>query len=1111
MLSAGADALPNTADADTGASMSVVNANFSVEDASTLYHMLLQIEQHIDGLGTDSSATKIGTAAGAGGAAAAPQSSASGRTLAEQLGLPRDTIIEDGRFIYDLLRHFGIDFGTKHLMMELIDNIIQYLVAQQSIAGSAVAGGKALALEGFRQILDRVFRDETAAFELCKYFKVVIQTPIERGGNNSNNGGGRQGQQVGHGGSMFAMRTKKGRTLSYWCFSPGIAMRELKSLGVRSVVLTSGTLSPMDSYAAELQLPFPIRLENSHVIDRDQVYMAVLTKGVTNKALNSTYDNREKPEYLRELGNTIANIVRIVPDGLLIFFASYTHMEKCVAFWQSDSAGRIWTTIKQYKEPVVEPRSSAEFAECIKAFNTAVDSKRGAVLLGVCRGKVSEGIDFADARGRAVIVTGLPYPPRYDPQVVLKQRFCDEQRANAINTAAAAATTGAAGAAKTISKSGKGTSSSSNSAVADPSTRYISGGAWYQQQAFRAVNQAIGRVIRHRRDYGAVLLLDERFARDRDNLSAWLRPFFTIAGNMGQVQMGLAGFFKNAQVKYAVGLNAIGGGAYSSGSGSGGTTGMNFTLSNGVADVGTSTTGGVGGGAGAVSSYSGVSYGYSYEPGAASGSSALQPAQPPGGSSGGVPLDGGGGAAGGGNRASSTSSAATGSGLFAPAQSSRSALASTPSTASAAALSSASRGSAAPASASAVSQLDPQGPPASASSAGATAAGSASMPAVRPQGRPQAAPAAAAAAAAAQRSREPTGPVSLFDALSTATTTTAASSSSSALGANNGGSSTSNSGRPSLQPGSMPGAAVASSVAATYFSGGPASSRPAPAPAAASLSRLGSKTVAVAVQPAAVAAASASTSASSAAPAQSSSSASSSSVAAAAAATAGPAAPPAVDAKAFLSRLHAFIGSADWRVLKAAISDYTAWSRREISTASTASAGATAAAATSSAGGAGATPLDAAASKEANVVALINQLAAMVQKHIDDDVDAAGAEAAGTGGEAVASRRQRRHSEAISLIRDFGPFAPKPRSSGSNNAGGKDSAGGGSSSSSSGHNGIIQDAIRNAVASLGSANAGRINGADQDAPLTSTATSASTTSAAAAATSLHDAKRQRTG
>jgi hypothetical protein len=49
---------------------------------------------------------------------------------------------------------------------------------------------------------------------------------------------------------------------------------------------------------------------------------------------------------------------------------------------------------------------------------------------------------------------------------------------------------------------------------------------WYVQQAARAVNQAVGRVIRHRDDYGAVILLDERFGKQQQlqALSAWARP-----------------------------------------------------------------------------------------------------------------------------------------------------------------------------------------------------------------------------------------------------------------------------------------------------------------------------------------------------------------------------------------------------------------------------------------------------------------------------------------------------------------------------------------------------------------------------------------------------------
>lgn len=39
----------------------------------------------------------------------------------------------------------------------------------------------------------------------------------------------------------------------------------------------------------------------------------------------------------------------------------------------------------------------------------------------------------------------------------------------------------------------------------------LTGRDWYQQQASRAVNQAVGRVLRHKEDYGAIILCDERY------------------------------------------------------------------------------------------------------------------------------------------------------------------------------------------------------------------------------------------------------------------------------------------------------------------------------------------------------------------------------------------------------------------------------------------------------------------------------------------------------------------------------------------------------------------------------------------------------------------------
>ena len=56
---------------------------------------------------------------------------------------------------------------------------------------------------------------------------------------------------------------------------PGLAMQALSRHKIRSFLLTSGTLSPLSSFAAELQLNFPITLENPHVIEASQVLSGI--------------------------------------------------------------------------------------------------------------------------------------------------------------------------------------------------------------------------------------------------------------------------------------------------------------------------------------------------------------------------------------------------------------------------------------------------------------------------------------------------------------------------------------------------------------------------------------------------------------------------------------------------------------------------------------------------------------------------------------------------------------------------------------------------------------------------------------------------------------------
>jgi regulator of telomere elongation helicase 1 len=74
----------------------------------------------------------------------------------------------------------------------------------------------------------------------------------------------------------------------------------------------------------------------------------------------------------------------------------------------------------------------------------------------------------------------------------------------------------------------------------------ITGQAWYQLEASRAVNQAIGRVIRHKRDFGAILLCDTRFGNSsfKQQLSAWLQPYIQTYSQFGNSYKAVIEFFK---------------------------------------------------------------------------------------------------------------------------------------------------------------------------------------------------------------------------------------------------------------------------------------------------------------------------------------------------------------------------------------------------------------------------------------------------------------------------------------------------------------------------------------------------------------------------------------
>ncbi|XP_070237500.1 regulator of telomere elongation helicase 1 isoform X2 [Bos mutus] len=419
--------------------------------------------------------------------------------------LPGDNsgVTKPGSYIFELFAEAQITFQTKGCILDSLDQLIQHL------AGRAGLFTNTAGLQKLVDIIQIVFSVDSAEGDpgpmvglASQSYKVHIHLDA----------GHRRTAQRSDVWNTTAAR-KPGKVLSYWCFSPGHSMRELVRQGVRTLILTSGTLAPMASFSLEMQIPFPVCLENPHVINQHQIWVGVIPKGPDGAQLSSAFDRRFSDECLSSLGKVLSNISRVVPHGLLVFFPSYPVMEKSLEFWRA----RDFTRKLEVRKPLfVEPRSKGGFSEVMEAFyaRVAAPESSGAIFLAVCRGKASEGLDFADVNGRGVIVTGLPYPPRMDPRVLLKMQFLDEMKAQS----------GAGG-------------------------QFLSGHDWYRQQASRAVNQAIGRVIRHRHDYGAVFLCDHRFAHadTRAQLPSWVRPHVKVYDSFGHVIRDVAQFFRVAQ------------------------------------------------------------------------------------------------------------------------------------------------------------------------------------------------------------------------------------------------------------------------------------------------------------------------------------------------------------------------------------------------------------------------------------------------------------------------------------------------------------------------------------------------------------------------------------
>ncbi|XP_028665116.1 ATP-dependent DNA helicase DDX11 isoform X1 [Erpetoichthys calabaricus] len=294
----------------------------------------------------------------------------------------------------------------------------------------------------------------------------------------------------------------------------------------RAVIIAGGTMQPIADFKEQLLFSAglsPDRIAEfscGHVIPPDNILPIILSSGPSGQKLEFTFHNRETPQMMDETGRILSNLCNVVPGGLVCFFPSYEY-EKCVyTHWEKNGIhDRLAAKKKIFQEPKKANKVEqvlAEYSKCIQRCRDGKDALTGALLLSVVGGKMSEGINFSDDLGRCVVMVGMPYPNIKSPELQEKMSYLDK-----------------------------------NMPRVDGQSP---GKVLIENLCMKAVNQSIGRAIRHRDDYASIILLDHRYARPNTlaKLPQWIRASTQVQSAFGPAFASLRKFFLEKKERNSV-------------------------------------------------------------------------------------------------------------------------------------------------------------------------------------------------------------------------------------------------------------------------------------------------------------------------------------------------------------------------------------------------------------------------------------------------------------------------------------------------------------------------------------------------------------------------------
>lgn len=262
---------------------------------------------------------------------------------------------------------------------------------------------------------------------------------------------------------------------------------------VSCTIMLSGTLSPIDAYelyffgesgrAQKLVLPNSFPASNRLVL--------------ASKSATTLSSMRNDPHNIAEIEGHIRGLIEGVDGNVALYFTSYGMLEQYRRFCEQCASKSHKRVFIEPKETKAIPRLLSEFFDCA--------SGRGGVLLAVCGGKLSEGVDYAGRSLEGAAVIGLPLSAYTEVQRRINRYYVRRHgRQRGMLLA-------------------------------------------YTLPALNRAMQALGRVIRSENDIGVLMLCDIRFAKNGvvEYMPSWIRDEMRlvdgdecsmIAGWIGEVR-----------------------------------------------------------------------------------------------------------------------------------------------------------------------------------------------------------------------------------------------------------------------------------------------------------------------------------------------------------------------------------------------------------------------------------------------------------------------------------------------------------------------------------------------------------------------------------------------